>query len=86
MFIGRSVASITLHKLSRTRQVMKRVVCASCQPATLAMVGLLSVFFMFSPVFSKQARADENNLNTALLLADGFKGGQKRNCQPSTDH
>jgi len=70
MFVGRSVTSITLHKISRIGQVIKRVVCIRCQPAPLAIVGLLSVFFLFNPVFTKQARADEGNLNTALLLAD----------------
>ena len=77
MFVGRSFESIVFHKISRTRQIINRVVCARCQPAALAMIGLLSVFFMFSPVFSKQARADESNLNTALLLADVLRAARR---------
>ena len=77
MFVGRSVTSITLHKISRIGQVIKRVVCIRCQPAPLAIVGLLSVFFLFNPVFTKQARADEGNLNTALLLADILRAARR---------
>ena len=77
MFFGSDFMSAILCKSNVIRPTTNGKELAKCQPAALTMVGILCVFFVFCPVFSKQAHADESNLDTALLLADILRAARR---------
>lgn len=69
MYGRRNTAPSRLYKLSRSNSFINRFGIAQGRSSrrVLLIVSLLSAF---CPAFSKVASADENSLNTALLLAD----------------